>query len=501
MRASNCYSCVAMQSHFESVRAVPTQEFSPLIKVFRHHVPRISVLLAAGEALLFFGIIVFCVSVNVPDQWIGLGQARLELTNAIAFAGWVAVVITLVMGATGLYNREVMFEMGAVLARTALSFSLAFAAFTCIDLILSPWPITYASQYKTIAIAIPACAVASLLVRALVGSLANRELLKRRVLVVGSGRSAAKIAEMSSTDLYRFKVVGYIDFGGEHDAAPLTPLFPESSITTAESALALIEAHDVESIVIATSERRGLPNHALLQCRMKGVGVEDFSTFWERHAGNVDLESLQPSWLTYSDGFSMNRGRLLTKTCFDYLVASSLLLVTAPITILTAIVIKATSHGPVFFRQERVGRNGEVFDVLKFRSMTFDAEKSGPQWAKLNDARVTAVGRFIRKVRIDEIPQVINILKGDMSFVGPRPERPHFVPQLCEAIPYFDERHRVKPGLSGWAQINYPYGASVEDARNKLSYDLYYLKNGTIFLDFLILLRTVHVILWPHGAR
>jgi exopolysaccharide biosynthesis polyprenyl glycosylphosphotransferase len=197
----------------------------------------------------------------------------------------------------------------------------------------------------------------------------------------------------------------------------------------------------------------------------------------------------------------MNRDRLIAKTCFDYLVAFLLLLATAPITILTALAIKLTSSGPVFFRQERVGRNGRIFNVLKFRSMTQDAEKAGPQWAKVNDARVTTIGRFIRKVRIDEIPQVINVLRGEMSFVGPRPERPYFVDQLNAAIPYFDERHRVKPGLSGWAQINYPYGASMEDARNKLSYDLYYLKNGTIFLDFVILLRTVHVVLWPDGAR
>jgi exopolysaccharide biosynthesis polyprenyl glycosylphosphotransferase len=197
----------------------------------------------------------------------------------------------------------------------------------------------------------------------------------------------------------------------------------------------------------------------------------------------------------------MNRGRQIAKVCFDYGIAAALLIFTLPITLLTAVVIKATSAGPIFFRQERVGRDGKIFNVLKFRSMAQDAEKAGPQWAKVNDARVTAVGRFIRKARIDELPQVVNLLRGEMSFVGPRPERPFFVRQLSDAIPYFEERHRVKPGLSGWAQVNYPYGASIEDARQKLSYDLFYLKNGGLFLDCLILLRTVHVVLWPSGAR
>ena len=477
-------------------------ECAVLIKLFHHHISRLSVLLAAGEALLFFGLIVFCVTAKIPYHWIGLVHAPLGMANAMGFAAWIVVVTTLVMGATGLYNREVMFEMDAVLARMALSFSLAFVVFSVIEFALSPWVTSYSAQYKAAAFAIPACAIASLFVRGLFGRLSKRENTKYRVLIVGRGRSAAKIAKMDSVGSCPFRVVGYVDFGDEQDRFALAPQFPASSIATPAAALALMKTHRVEGIVIASDERRGLPHEALFQCRMKGISVEHFATFWEAHAGNIDLDSLQPSWLTYSDGFSMNQGWLLGKTMFDYAVASLLLLATAPITILTAILIRASGEGPIFFRQDRVGRNGKVFSVLKFRSMTVDAEKkSGPQWAKANDTRVTGIGRFIRKVRIDEIPQVINILKGDMSFVGPRPERPHFVPQLSEAIPYFNERHRVKPGLSGWAQINYPYGASVEDARNKLSYDLYYLKNGSVFLDFLILLRTVHVILWPSGAR
>lgn len=471
-----------------------------MIKVFRHHMPRFSVLLALGEAALFTALIMIAMSSKIPDHWIGLHLAPLDLFNTATFTGSVVLMATLAMGATGLYNRDVMFEMDAVLARLALAFSMAFVAFSCLDLLLSFVAPGRSVDYKAAAIALPVCALLSLLLRTTLGSFAKREGLKRRVLVVGRGASAAKIARMARLDRYRFKVVGYLDLEDEADRFALDPILPRTAMETPEAALALVKEIGIEGIVIA-GDHASLPKEALLQCRTRGINVEDFPAFWERHAGHIDLDALDANWFIYGDGFSMSRDRQFVKTCFDYFVASLLLLVTAPITLLTALLIKVTSPGPVFFRQERVGRNGKTFNVLKFRSMAVDAEKSGPQWAKANDARVTPIGRFIRKVRIDEIPQVINILKGDMSFVGPRPERPHFVQQLSAQIPYFDERHRVKPGLSGWAQINYPYGASVEDARNKLSYDLYYLKNGTIFLDFVILVRTVQVVLWPDGAR
>jgi sugar transferase (PEP-CTERM system associated) len=470
-----------------------------LIKVFRHYVPRLSVFLAAFELSLFFGIILLGASLEISGQW--EAEMPLDPPGAAMFAAGIVTVTALMMGATGLYSHDVMFEMDAVLARMALTFSMAFAVFCAFALLLSPWTPPALAQYRIAAGAVSLCALISLALRGGLGRFVKRETLKRRILVVGCGKSAAKIARMDRLEKYRFRVAAYVEFGPGQDEEPLSPLFPGAAIATPEAALALIDTFGVDGIVIASSERRGLPHDALLQCRMRGIAIEDFATFWERHAAHVDLESLQPSWLTYCDGFAMNRGRHIAKICFDYLVAVLLLIFTAPIMLLTALVIKATSPGPVLFRQERVGRNGKIFNVLKFRSMTVDAEKAGPQWAKVNDSRVTAVGRFIRKVRIDELPQIINLLRGEMSFVGPRPERPHFVGQLKEVIPYFDERHRVKPGLSGWAQVNYPYGASIGDAREKLSYDLYYLKNGGLFLDFLILLRTVHVILWPFGAR
>jgi len=256
--------------------------------------------------------------------------------------------------------------------------------------------------------------------------------------------------------------------------------------------------------VLALEERRNaLPLDDLLRIKTTGVHVNDLSTFLERETGRVDLDSVNPSWLIFSDGFSAGRRiSTIAKRCFDMLASGLLLLLTGPIILFFALLVKLESKGPAFFRQTRVGRFGEDFQILKLRSMRTDAEAGGKAiWASENDPRITRVGRFIRKVRIDELPQAWSVLKGEMSFVGPRPERPEFVSDLEKEMPYYAERHMVKPGITGWAQINYPYGASVEDARHKLEYDLYYAKNYTPFLDLLILLQTLRVVLWPDGAR
>jgi len=253
---------------------------------------------------------------------------------------------------------------------------------------------------------------------------------------------------------------------------------------------------------VASRERRGLPLKALMECKLAGLTVTEFANFWERQTGQIDLEELNPGWLIFSGGFRSNWASSATKRVFDVFVSVVFLIVTLPITVLAAIAIKLEGPGPIFYGQERVGRNGSTFTVFKFRSMRTDAEKDGvARWAQNNDTRVTRVGRFIRRTRIDEIPQVINVLTGDMSFVGPRPERPVFVAALAQKIPHYDVRHRIKPGITGWAQINYPYGASDEDAKAKLSYDLYYAKNWGIFLDAVILFQTARVVLWPEGVR
>ena len=233
-----------------------------------------------------------------------------------------------------------------------------------------------------------------------------------------------------------------------------------------------------------------------------GVHVNDFSSFIERETGRVDLDTVNPSWLIFSDGFSSGRAvSSVAKRIFDIAASTLLLALTAPIIILFALIVKVDSKGPAFFRQTRVGLFGESFDVIKLRSMRTDAEVNGAQFAQKDDPRVTRIGRFIRKVRIDELPQTWSVLKGEMSFVGPRPERPEFVADLEEQLPFYAERHMVKPGITGWAQVNYPYGANLEDSRHKLEYDLYYAKNYTPFLDLIIILQTLRVVLWHEGAR
>jgi len=244
-----------------------------------------------------------------------------------------------------------------------------------------------------------------------------------------------------------------------------------------------------------------MPLLQLLHCKIAGINVVDYLTFWERETRKVDLDSLQPSWLIFSDGF--RQGTLVDagKRAFDLTVAFLLLLFVLPVMLAAALAVFIEDGAPILYRQDRVGRDGRSFTLLKFRSMRRDAEGGKPQWALSADPRMTRVGSVLRQFRVDELPQLVNVLKGDMSFVGPRPERSFFVDELAKSIPFYRERHSVKPGITGWAQVNYPYGASLEDARQKLAYDLYYVKNRTLFLDFLILVQTVRVVLFQEGAR
>jgi len=264
----------------------------------------------------------------------------------------------------------------------------------------------------------------------------------------------------------------------------------------------LAEALDVDEIVVAPDDRRkSLPVEQILECKMYGIRILQAADFFERQLGKIRLDTLHPSNVIFADGFTQAVIKSYEKRILDVVVSAAMILATLPVILATAIAIYLESGGPVLYRQERVGRRGRVFTLLKFRSMRQDAEANGAVWALQNDSRVTRVGSFIRKTRIDELPQLLNVLKGDMSFVGPRPERPQFVAELSKAIPYYDLRHYVKPGITGWAQILYPYGASINDAREKLQYDLYYLKNYSIFLDINIVLQTMQVILWGKGAR
>ena len=271
-----------------------------------------------------------------------------------------------------------------------------------------------------------------------------------------------------------------------------------------ESVRSLVERLRIDELIIAVEEQRGgaLPMDDLLKTRLDGVKVTDLADFLERIRGAIPLGSFKASWLIYGEGFRQGPIRTFVKRSFDIVVSASLLALTSPILILAALLIKLDSPGPVIYRQPRVGRADRVFDVLKLRSMRSDAESDGkPRWAQAGDSRVTRVGRFVRRTRIDELPQLINVLRGEMSFVGPRPERPYFVEKLSESIPFYGLRHSVKPGITGWAQVRYPYTATAEDAASKLEYDLYYVKNHSLFLDIVILFETVRVVIFGEGVR
>jgi sugar transferase (PEP-CTERM system associated) len=265
----------------------------------------------------------------------------------------------------------------------------------------------------------------------------------------------------------------------------------------------IVPRENVDRIVVAMGERRGqFPTEQLLQLSLSGnVSIEEGASFYERLTGRVHLDMMRPSWLIFSGRGRQARFNAVARIFLHRAAALLGAILSLPVALLTAILIKLDSRGPVLYKQERVGRNGRTFMVMKFRSMRTDAERNGPVWAIKEDDRVTRVGRVIRKARVDEIPQFWNILKGEMNFVGPRPERPHFVSQLAEEIPYYEQRHLIAPGLTGWAQIKYPYGSSIEDARQKLQYDLYYIKNQSIALDAAILFETVKTILFGRGAR
>lgn len=265
----------------------------------------------------------------------------------------------------------------------------------------------------------------------------------------------------------------------------------------------MVSREGIDRIVVAMSERRGqLPTDKLLQLSLAGrVSIEEGASFNERLTGRVALNMIRPSWLIFSGRGRQARAATLLRIAGHRLAALIGAILSLPIILVTAILIKLESRGPVFYKQERVGKNGKIFVLTKFRSMRVDAEQDGPVWASKDDHRMTRVGRIIRKIRVDEIPQFWNILRGEMAFVGPRPERPHFVAQLAEQVPYYEQRHLIAPGLTGWAQIKYPYGSSIEDARHKLEYDLFYIKNHTLLFDIIILFETFKIILFGRGAQ
>jgi len=466
-----------------------------VVRLFKQYIPVSFFALAFAE----FGLFVFSIYLGVAIRFGGTipTEPKLEplYINGLVFAG----VLLTCMSAMGLYQRRFRHAIAGMFLRLISAF---FVAFVSITLVYYAFPAIFIGR-GAMAASFAVAFILVVVVRIIFVNTLDQNTLKRRILVLGAGEQAGQISQnlRRNTDQRGFVVVGYVHVRGEHDVVDENLI-----IRPDESLLKTAMQLQIEEIVIAVGERRRktFPVQDLLDCKLSGIDVVDLLTFFEREVGKIKLDVLNPSWLIFSDGFNQSELIDWRKRAFDLIVGVLLLLVTWPAMLLVAIAIKfeGGGRGPVLFKQVRVGQHWKLFTAYKFRSMRINAEKDGnAQWAQENDSRVTRVGEFIRKVRLDELPQIFNVLKGDMSFVGPRPERPEFVIQLSKEIPYYTERHRVKPGITGWAQVCYPYGASERDALEKLQYDLYYIKNYSVFLDFVVILQTAHEVFWGKGGR
>jgi sugar transferase (PEP-CTERM system associated) len=461
-----------------------------MIRLFKHYIPHAVVLLWLVDVALLG--LSNEISWRLRSDQIGIDPG--ELLNRLGAHAAFAAVISLSMISVGVYGGEALRSKRFAAARLLVAISLGVIALSFVDFLVGGQNFWRSTLAYSMAIAI----VLLILNRLILGAFLGTSSFRRRVLVLGAGARAQRLRVLGDRPEAGFAIVGYIMMS---EGAPVV----EEAISRGaiHNLTRYVENLGVSEVVLALEERRNaLPLKDLLRIKTAGVHVNEFSSFLERETGRVDLDTVNPSWLIFSDGFSSGRAiSSAAKRVFDIGASALVLVVTAPVIALFALLVKLDSKGPAFYRQPRVGLFGETFDVIKLRSMRTDAEVAGAQWASKDDPRVTRVGRFIRKVRIDELPQAWTVLKGEMSFVGPRPERPEFVADLEEQLRYYAERHMVKPGITGWAQINYPYGASIEDSRHKLEYDLYYAKNYTPFLDFLIILQTLRVVLWSEGAR
>ena len=467
------------------------------VRLFNHYIHAPYLILGALEFLLLMVAAHLAFYVRFENQYSFVADINdIWVVRSFVFA----IVMSVCTHAMGVYQARVSEGFSSSAIKTVVSYCLlGGATLTILYYMVSFLYLGRGVLFIAVLIAL----VLVLVFRYVFFALIDHEQLRSRVMVIGAGERAAELMqELEQAGAKHIELVGFVSAGEEHCAVPEEKLLP-----TKFNWHQLVKGQSVNEIVIALDERRrGLgavfPVDELLDSKMTGISVIDGITFLERETGKIELEVLYPGWLLFSDGFSYSQLRNFTKRAFDIVASLVLLLITWPLMLLTAVAVFVESGNPVLYRQKRVGLNGKIFQVTKFRSMVVNAEQDGKAvWATANDSRVTWVGNIIRNTRLDELPQIYNVLKGDMSFVGPRPERPEFVSELSEAIPYYEERHYVKPGLMGWAQLNYPYGASVEDSTNKLRYDLYYIKNQSIFLDLLILVQTVEVVLLGKGVR
>lgn len=464
--------------------------------LFQHHIPTAFIVLGFLEWAAFMAAFYL----GIELRFFGPGSAAKVLLGPLAPKAFLfAVVMLSSMIAMGGYKRGANQSFVDMIVRVASA------------LVLGMLPLVFAYYFApqfflgrgALGLAVGISFVLIIALRFAFDRFLNHTAFNSRVLVLGTGARANLVRNaLHSGELRGLEIVGFVPLSTESATSDTT-----TAALTQNSTLSLVDLvneQSIDQIVLAADDRRkSLPVKDILDCKMSGVAVVDLPTFFERETGKVRLDILQPSWLFLSDGFRLSVLRRISKRVFDLGCALVILPCILPLMAVVALAIffESGGRGPVFYRQTRVGEKGRLFQIIKFRSMRVDAESNGPRWASAQDDRITRVGNVIRRTRLDELPQIFNIVMGEMSFVGPRPERPEFTRELREKIPYYSERHRVKPGLTGWAQIRYPYGASEEDAIQKLQYDLYYVKNYSIFIDLMIILQTVEVVLLRKGAH
>ncbi len=467
------------------------------VRIFGHYVSVALVLLMLVEAAMHVGAVYLAGALRFLDIHFVIyssgGNYGWLLPRALLYS----LVMLGVMTAFGLYGSALHKNDREYQVRFLASYPAGALVMVIVFYII---PASFLGR-GILALSFLFSIVLTVLARVLFFRIVGGETLKRRVLVLGSGSRAAEVEALLSRLGSRagFHLVGFVLCGDEQPGRDKSKLLGDCNALRS-----LVGQHRIDEIVVGVRDRRNghFPMSKLLECKLEGTSIVDLPTFFERETGYVQLNSLSASWMVFSEGFSKTGFQKLLKRSFDIGVSGVMLVATLPIMLLAVLAIWLETGRPILYRQKRVGESGQVFEIFKFRSMRVDAEKDGiARWAKKNDDRITRVGKLLRLMRVDELPQLINVMRGDMSFVGPRPERPPFVHELSRKVPFYESRHSVKPGITGWAQVRYPYGASVDDAVQKLQFDLYYVKNNSLFLDLVILLQTAQVVLFGKGAR
>jgi len=466
------------------------------VRILGQYVPASLALLALIEAVVAFLALYAAASIRFDIGMDELPQLEQQYgplwPRGVAFS---LIVIGCLL-AFGLYNSRQRVQLSGILARVLVALIVSSCATASLFYVVPS--LRLGRGVAALAVLLVLCGV--VVSRLVFARVAAEDIFKRRVLVFGAGSVASAVSGLRrSSDRHGFTLAGFVQAPAEERVVPA-----ERVLESGGDLCSLCYRLGVTEVVMAMDDRRrGFPIPELLECRLKGIEVTEVLTFLERETGRVRIDVLNPSWLIFGQGFRRDPLRLFSCRALDVLASLAVLVVGLPAMLLTMAAIKIEDgwHAPALYTQARVGLGGRLFKLVKFRSMQLDAEPNGAQWAQHGDPRVTRVGAMIRKLRIDELPQVFNVLRGDMSFVGPRPERPEFVAQLAEKIPYYAQRHCVKPGITGWAQLCYPYGSSEADALQKLQYDLFYIKNNSLLFDLAILLQTAEVVLFGKGAR